>query len=299
MNQLNDFSSILRHWEAQQPRATAIRFGNIQHSWAALANRVQRIAAALRAAGLAPGERIAVLDLNHPSCLELTLACAQVGTANAVVNFRLTPPEIAYVINDAKARLLFVGPEFADAIDKLREQLPSIEQVIRIGGDNDQYEAWLAAHEPDARVHAAGPGDCFLQLYTSGTTGFPKGAMLTQRGMLAHGRNIAALQPMGPDARVQVAMPLFHVGGTSYGACCHRLRCTPLHNAHPGSGSCAGHARRRGDHAHLLRACVDGRDEPGARGSRSRLLQPAGAVLWRVADAAAGDAGLRSSFSRG
>jgi acyl-CoA synthetase (AMP-forming)/AMP-acid ligase II len=215
MNQLNDFSSILRHWEAQQPRATAIRFGNIQHSWADLVNRVQRIAAALRSAGLAPGERIAVLDLNHPSCLELTLACAQVGTANAVVNFRLTPPEIAYVINDAKARLLFVGPEFADAIDKLREQLPGIEQVIRIGGDNDQYEAWLAAHEPDARVHAAGPGDCFLQLYTSGTTGFPKGAMLTQRGMLAHGRHIAALQPMGPDARVQVAMPLFHVGGTS------------------------------------------------------------------------------------
>jgi acyl-CoA synthetase (AMP-forming)/AMP-acid ligase II len=216
MTPLTDFNAILGHWEAQQPQATAISFGNTQRSWADLAQRVRRLAAALRAAGMVPGDRVAVLDLNHPSCLELTLACAQIGTANAVVNFRLAPPEIAYVINDAKARLLFVGPEFAGAVDKLREHLPSVERVIRIGGDNDEYEAWLAAHKPDAHAYAAAPTDCFVQLYTSGTTGFPKGAMLTHRGMLAHSRNVAALQALGPDARVQVAMPLFHVGGTSY-----------------------------------------------------------------------------------
>jgi acyl-CoA synthetase (AMP-forming)/AMP-acid ligase II len=78
------------------------------------------------AAGFVPGDRIAVLDLNHPSCLELTLACAQVDTANAVVNFRLAPPEILYVINDARARLLFVGPEFAGMVETLREKLPTV-----------------------------------------------------------------------------------------------------------------------------------------------------------------------------
>ncbi len=216
MSDSADFTAILARWEAQQPDAVAITFGGRHWTWAELAQRVRRAAAGLRAAGLAPGDRIAVLDLNHPSCLELTLACAQVGTANAVVNFRLAPPEIAYVINDAKAGLLFVGPEFAGAVEKLRDQLPAVERVIRVGSADDEYEAWLAAHEPDARAHPAAPGDCFVQLYTSGTTGFPKGAMLTHRGMLAHSHNVAASQHFGPDSRVQVAMPLFHVGGTSY-----------------------------------------------------------------------------------
>ncbi len=211
-----DFSALLAHWEAQRPDAAAVSFGGRTRSWRALADRVRRIATAIRAAGLRPGDRVAVLDLNHPSCLELTLACAHAGTANAVVNFRLAPPEIAYVVNDAKARLLFVGPEFAGAVDKLRAQLPTVERVIPIGGEADAFEAWLAAHEPSAQAHPARPDDCFLQLYTSGTTGFPKGAMLTHRGMLAHSRHMAAHERMGPDARVQVAMPLFHVGGTSY-----------------------------------------------------------------------------------
>ena len=210
------FTEILAHWEARQPDAVALTFGESSLSWAELARRVRRNAAAQRAAGLQPGDRIAVLDLNHPSCLELTLACAQVGTANAVVNFRLAPPEIAYVINDARARLLFVGPEFAGAVENLRDKLPAVERVIRIGGPEDEYEAWLAEHEPDGEIHPAKPDDCFLQLYTSGTTGFPKGAMLTHRGMVAHSYNVAVDQGMDVDARVQVAMPLFHVGGTSY-----------------------------------------------------------------------------------
>jgi acyl-CoA synthetase (AMP-forming)/AMP-acid ligase II len=216
MTEPTSFTAILADWEARQPDAVAVRFGEAHWTWAELARRVRRNAAAQRAAGLVPGDRIAVLDLNHPSCLELTLACAQVGTANAVVNFRLAPPEIVYVINDARARLLFVGPEFAGAVEKIREQLPSVERVIRVGGADDEYEAWLAAQPPDSRVHPAAPEDCFVQLYTSGTTGFPKGAMLTHRGMLAHSRNFAFGRGMGPDARVQVAMPLFHVGGTSY-----------------------------------------------------------------------------------
>jgi len=216
MSEPTDFTAILAHWEAQKPDAIAISFDSSDRTWADLASRVRRNAAAQRAAGLEPGDRIAVLDLNHPSCLELTLACAQVGTANAVVNFRLAPPEIAYVINDAKARLLFVGPEFAGAVEQLREQLPSVERVIRIGGPNDEYEGWLAAQQPDSRVYPAAPTGCFVQLYTSGTTGFPKGVMLTHRGMLAHAHNVSATQDFGADARVQVAMPLFHVGGTSY-----------------------------------------------------------------------------------
>ncbi len=211
-----DFTAIVGHWEATRPDAPAVSFGGSTYSWARFARRIRQNAAAQRAAGLVPGDRVAVLDLNHPSCLELTLACAQVGTANAVVNFRLAPPEIVYVINDAKARILFVGPEFAGAVAQVRDKLPTVEQVIHVGGDADEYEAWLDAHEPDTAVHPSAPGDCFVQLYTSGTTGFPKGAMLTHSGMLAHATNVMADFSVDGDSRVQVAMPLFHVGGTSY-----------------------------------------------------------------------------------
>ncbi len=88
--------------------------------------------------------------------------------------------------------------------------------MIQVGGEDDEYEAWLAAHEPDPEIHPVDPDDCFVQLYTSGTTGFPKGALLTHRAMLAHSANVAVDFELGPDAIVQVAMPLFHVGGTSY-----------------------------------------------------------------------------------
>lgn len=214
---------VLRRWAALRPEAEALRFEGRAWTWSELADRVARCAAAQRAAGLEPGARVAVLDLNHPSCLELTLACAQVGTANVVVNFRLAPAEVAYVINDSQAELLFVGPEFAPLVDGLRDQLPSVRRVIRIGGSADgsvddgadEYEAWLDI-EPDHEVYPAGPDDCFLQLYTSGTTGFPKGAMLTHRAMLAHSEHVAAVNAARPDHTFLVAMPLFHVGGSSY-----------------------------------------------------------------------------------
>lgn len=216
MTDQTDFATIVAGIAQQRPDDVALGFAGSTWTWSQFVERIQRNAAAQRAAGLRPGDRVAVLDLNHPSCLETTLACAQVGTANAVVNFRLAPPEIVYVINDAQAKILFVGPEFAAAVAQLREQLPTVETVVHVGGDNDDYEAWLAAHEPDPQRYDAAPDDCFVQLYTSGTTGFPKGAMLTHRGMLTHAANVAADFELGADSVVQVAMPLFHVGGTSY-----------------------------------------------------------------------------------
>jgi acyl-CoA synthetase (AMP-forming)/AMP-acid ligase II len=162
---------------------------------------------------------VAVLDFNHPSCLELTLACAQIGAANVVVNFRLTADEVAYVLNDSRAELLFVGPEFAGLVAGLADRLPNVRRVIRVGdaaeGQADEYEAWLDV-APDHDVHPAGPDECFLQLYTSGTTGFPKGAMLTHRALLAHSADVMAEFGTGPDSSLLVAMPLFHVGGSSY-----------------------------------------------------------------------------------
>ena len=209
-------SNLLQRWAGERGDAEALRFGDVRLTWSELDERVRRLASALRAEGIGPGDRVAVLDLNHPSCLELSLACARIGAANAVVNFRLAPPEILYVINDARAELLVVGPEFAGAAAQLRDRMDTVRRVVHVGGEHDEYEALLAAHEPDTEPYDAAPDDCFVQLYTSGTTGFPKGAMLTHAGMLAHAEHVAGDFELTPDDVVQVAMPLFHVGGMSY-----------------------------------------------------------------------------------
>ncbi len=213
--QLSDITEILRRGVEQFSDSEAVRYGEQSWTWRRLDERVRRGAAAQRAAGLSPGDRVAFLDKNHPACVETTLACALAGTANAVVNFRLAAEEISYVINDAAARVLFVGPEFLPIVEQVRGQLPTVERIVVVGGPDDGYESWLDT-EPLTEDRRPGPDDCFLQLYTSGTTGFPKGAMLTHHGMLAHSAAVTGDTQLTGESVAMVAMPLFHVGGSSW-----------------------------------------------------------------------------------
>ncbi|TDQ05723.1 long-chain-fatty-acid--CoA ligase [Labedaea rhizosphaerae] len=208
----SDIADIVEFWAGQRPDGVAVRFGDQAWTWAQWQDRIARNVGAQLAAGLEPGDRVAFLDKNHPACLETTLACALVGTANAVVNFRLAADEIAFVVDDAQATVLFAGPEFLPIVEKIRDRIPTVRQVIEIG---EPYERWLQQAQP-ARARPYLRDDCFLQLYTSGTTGFPKGAMLTHRGMTAHSEAVGADSELGPDCVGMVAMPLFHVGGTSW-----------------------------------------------------------------------------------
>lgn len=208
--------AIVEHWSAKTPNREALAFGDRSWTWAQLDERVRRAAGALRAAGLGPGDRFATLDKNHPACLELTLAASLIGAAHAVVNFRLSPDELSHVLDDSTAQLVVVGAEFVDAVEQLRERLPKVRQLVVLGGDGDEYEDWLADAEPVTEPRRAAPEECFLQLYTSGTTGWPKGAMLTQRSMVAHCAAVAPAYAMDENTVNVVAMPLFHVGGTSW-----------------------------------------------------------------------------------
>ena len=206
----------ITYWVSQDPTRVALRFEEESWTWQQLSDRVRRNAAAQSALGLAPGDRVAFLDKNHPASLETTLACAVTGTVNAVLNYRLAPSELAYVINDSRAELLILGAEFVDVIDTIKPNLDHVRTIIVLGGEADEYEAWLGKAPPRETAHPTHPEDCFLQLYTSGTTGHPKGAMLTHRSVGAH--SIAASTAFGfaRDSVNMVAMPLFHVGGTSW-----------------------------------------------------------------------------------
>jgi acyl-CoA synthetase (AMP-forming)/AMP-acid ligase II len=209
----------LAHWAATNPDGEAFTYLGRTWTWAEWEQRVRRLAGALEAKGIGRGDVVSFLDKNHPACVELTMAAASIGAANAIINFRLAGDEVDYAVNDSGARLLLVGTELMPLIDKIRDKLTNVEHVIEVtpdGGDGDEYEALLAASEPAGRDPEVEPDDVCLVMYSSGTTGHPKGVQLSQANMVAHTLNAHEGWGFDEGDKNMVAMPLFHVGGSSY-----------------------------------------------------------------------------------
>src|SRR5258705_6634439 len=209
----------LAHWAETKPDDEAITYLDRTWTWAQWNDRVRRLAGALTAFGVKRGDVVAFLDKNHPACLELTFAAASLGVANAIINFRLAADELDYVLNDSDAKVLIVGSELKPNVDRIRGDLTNVEHVIEVtpeGGDGDEYEALLAGATPVGRADDVEPDDVCIIMYSSGTTGRPKGVELTQANLIAHTLNAHEGFEFDPDDKNMVSMPLFHVGGSSY-----------------------------------------------------------------------------------
>ncbi len=188
-------------------------------TWAQWDDRVRRCAGGLQALGIGRGDMVSFLDKNHPACVEISMAAGSLGAANAIVNWRSSGDEVDYAVNDCGAKVLFVGTELMPTVNKIREHLTSVEKVIEVtpdGADGDEYEAWLAASPRVTRPDDVSPDDVCLVMYSSGTTGRPKGVMLTHTNMVTHTVNAHDGWEFEPGDKSMVAMPLFHVGGSSY-----------------------------------------------------------------------------------
>jgi acyl-CoA synthetase (AMP-forming)/AMP-acid ligase II len=208
----------LAHWAECKPNADAIYFLNRKFTWSQFNDRVRRLAGALAERGIGRGDVVAFLDKNHPACVETVMAVASLGAATAVINFRLAGSEMDYVLNDCGAKVIIVGEELRPAVDAIRDQLSHIEHIINVtpeGGDGDEYEAVLASATPRGRGADVDPDDVCVIMYSSGTTGKPKGVRLSQAALTAHSINSHLFEPSDDDISL-VAMPLFHVGGTSF-----------------------------------------------------------------------------------
>ena len=209
----------IAHWARTTPDAEAVDYLERSWTWTQWDDRVRRLAGALKERGVQRGDVVAFLDKNHPACIELTFAAASLGAANAIINFRLAADELDYVLNDSGAKVLIVGKEFQPAIDKIRDKLDHVEHVISVtpeGADDDEYEAMLAAATPTGRSDGVDPGDVAIIMYSSGTTGRPKGVELTQANLIAHTVNAHEGFEFDEGDKNMVSMPLFHVGGSSY-----------------------------------------------------------------------------------
>ncbi|KUI13112.1 long-chain fatty acid--CoA ligase [Mycobacterium sp. GA-1285] len=209
----------LAHWAETKPDAEAMTYLDRSWTWAEWNDRVRRLAGALQQRGIERGDVVAFLDRNHPACVELTIAAASLGAANAIVNFRLAADELDYVLNDSGAKLLIVGAELKPTIDRIRDKLTTLEHLIEVtpeGGDGDEYEAMLADSTPVNRGDDVQPDDVAIIMYSSGTTGRPKGVQITQANLIAHTINAHNGWGFDDGDKNMVSMPLFHVGGSSY-----------------------------------------------------------------------------------
>ena len=177
--------------------------------------RACRLAATWAAAGLRPMDRVSVLAMNEIEYFELYAAAELSGVVLATLNFRLAVPELTFILKDSAPRHLVFEAQYLPAVEQLRSQLPGIEQYVCIGGEAPwarRYEGYVdegdAAHAPIApRIT-----DLAYLVYTSGTTGRPKGCMLGQTGMTSFAQTLSGIMQSGPSDRTLLMMPMFHVG---------------------------------------------------------------------------------------
>ncbi len=217
-------AGLLRYQAARQPEAPMLSLGEDRVSWSELKGRACRLAQALAGEGVGPGDRVAFLDRNGTAYFEALFGGAFLGAVNVAVNWRLAPPEMGAVIDDSKASVLIIHGDYLPCLAAMGTDLPSVVRIVVIGepsgGDREVgYEAWRDAGEEVDPGYVGDPEEVSMQLYTSGTTGLPKGVMLT------NGNLATAIGEAGETFRINeetvslVAMPLFHIGGSGWALC--------------------------------------------------------------------------------
>ena len=220
------------------PARTAFTFEGRATDFATFDRHTDQVAQALHGAGIRPGERVAYIGKNSDIFFEILFGAMKQGIVVVPVNWRLAGPEIAVIVADSQARLILVGPEFFATITAELPALPAVETIIASEGghpDWPDFAAWRDRAPTGKSTHMPAPHDAAVQLYTSGTTGRPKGVMLSHDNFIhsihANARDPAPwTQWRDGDSAIQ-AMPVSHISGTGwgiitvhFGATCHVQR---------------------------------------------------------------------------
>ncbi len=204
-------------WARMDPLRPALHFEGETWTYARLSRDVARLAAVLAGPlGVAPGDRVAFLGQNHPLQIMLLFAVARLGAILLPLNWRLAPPEHAYILNNAEVKVLVADPTFVGAIDTIRNDIRPDHFVTMGAAARAGWQALdaLLDAQGDATAAADGaPEREVLIAYTSGTTGRPKGALLTQDNIFHNAVNSIVAHDMTSRDRILTLLPMFHLGG--------------------------------------------------------------------------------------
>jgi acyl-CoA synthetase (AMP-forming)/AMP-acid ligase II len=224
VNEIETLAELPRFHARHRPDKTAFIFEDRVTSYAEFDRQASRVANGLLAEGLTRGSRVGFLDKNSDLFYQVVFGAAKAAAVSVGINWRLAPPEVAYILNDCRAEILFVGPDFFGLVEQIAQDLPHLKRIVAMcPGHRDwsDFSAWRDGHaDSDPNVDVT-PADVAIQMYTSGTTGHPKGVQLQHHCFFELQR-----QPPNPDMAWNewsdrdvslVAMPSFHIGGVGYG----------------------------------------------------------------------------------
>jgi len=207
------FDEILHFWAKERPEGPAFDQEGRVTSYAEADRLTRQLIALLQARGIDKGDRVAWLGKNRDTYFLLYIAAARMGAVMVPIGWRLAPREIAYILTDTEAKLLFAEGDFVETAHAVAADVPANPEVI----EAEAARTAAGGFEP-ADYTPPGAHDPVLQLYTSGTTGNPKGAMLSNSNLLGlRNAGVAAgldWQFYAPDDCMLVAMPCAHIGGT-------------------------------------------------------------------------------------
>src|SRR5215471_12287619 len=185
---------FLRYAALQFPRKTAMVCGDQRITYAQFADRVARLAGAVRKTEVKPGDRVAFLSGNCHRLLEAYYGVLEAGAVLLPLNIRLAPQELAFILNDSGAKLLFLEQQFLPVVDSFRHSVSTVQEFILL--DADPQSSWLSSRNYEQHLASAAPHRANIMefdenslaelFYTSGTSANPKGVMLTHRNIYLH-----------------------------------------------------------------------------------------------------------------
>src|SRR6201996_2067085 len=216
-------ADIPPYFARTQGDAVAFSFEGRDTTFAQFDRHTNQVANALIASGVKKGDRVCYLGKNSDHYFELFLGAAKMGAVTTPIGWRLAPPEIAYIVNDSAAPLFFVGPEFIGAAKEVLKDAPKVKTVVAMepGSEWQTFERWRDAASDAPPDVPLSEKDIAIQLYTSGTTGRPKGAMLTHANFIETNKIMKAANInwnlWSADDISLVAMPVAHIGGSGWG----------------------------------------------------------------------------------
>jgi long-chain acyl-CoA synthetase len=218
------FPDITRNFAKTEPGRIALSFEGRETTYADFERHTNQVANALIAAGVKPGDRVAFFGKNSDTYFEVLFGAAKMGGVTSPINWRLAGPEVAYILRDSRAPILFVGPEFVDTVGKIAGECPDLKTIVATEGRAGTWPAfaeWRDVHPDMLPQHDLEPDSDVLQLYTSGTTGRAKGVMLSAGNLVSlqdvMDRTGAPWANWSPSDVSLVAMPVGHIAGTGWG----------------------------------------------------------------------------------